>query len=43
MWHMNCVDVSGQSHTLAALLPGKEALVPTDVGGWVGVSQSGLL
>jgi len=27
---MNCVDVGGQIHTLAVLLPGKEALVPTD-------------
>jgi len=30
------VKVSGQFHSLAALPPGKEPLVPFGIGGWVG-------
>jgi hypothetical protein len=30
------MEVSGQLHTPAALLPGKESLVPIKIGGWVG-------
>lgn len=34
------MEISGQLHTLTPLSPGKQHLVPTELRGWVGPSNS---